>query len=151
MNENTVELSNNKIIISFPEQNSCFYKVSRNISEQELSAIIGKMLLALKLAPHIVGYYYLKSCIIKNTLRESKLPIPIGELYVNIAKEYATTPKKVERGINKAISSINDKCDRDYIFNIILGYEIDSSNFELKTKELVAIISDQLRIHYGII
>lgn len=69
-------------------------------------------------------------------------------LYLKIAEEYDTNQRHIERAIFRAVTHMNNACGKEHILRTILGYEVDASNYTLSAKELIALISDQLRIQY---
>lgn len=107
-----------------------------------------EILHSLKLPVHYSAYYYLRSALIRTATRETKLPDVSCKLYAKIAEEFETTPRHVERAICKAVNHINSVCTKEYIFNTILGYSVNTSNYTLNAKELIALIADQLRLNY---
>ena len=102
----------------------------------------------LKLPVHYTGYYFFRSALILTATRETKLPDVSCKLYAKIAEEFETTPRQVERAICKAVNHINSVCQKEYIFRTILGYSVNTSNYTLNAKELIALIADQLRLNY---
>lgn len=101
-----------------------------------------------KLPVHCAGYYYLRSALVRTATRETKLPDVSCKLYAKIAEEFETTPRHVERAICKAVNHINSVCTKEYIFSTVLGYSVNTSNYTLNAKELIALIADQLRLNY---
>ena len=82
------------------------------------------------------------------TLSKSKLPDLSSRLYSKLAEEFDTNVRHIERAIARAVTHINNACGKEYILRTILGYDVDASNYTLCVKELIALISDQLRIQY---
>lgn len=117
-------------------------------SKTELSRLISELFHKLKLPAHFTGYHYLKSAILHTTLRDAKLPDISSRLYLKIAEEFDTNMRHVERAIARAVTHMNNACGKEYILRTILGYEVDASNYTLSVKELIALVSDQLRIQY---
>lgn len=117
-------------------------------SKTELSRLISELFHKLKLPAHFTGYHYLKSAILHTTLRDAKLPDISSRLYLKIAEEFDTNMRHVERAIARAVTHMNNACGKEYILRTILGYEVDAANYTLNVKELIALVSDQLRIQY---
>ena len=116
--------------------------------KNELSQTVSRLFHELKLPVHFPGYHYLKSAIIMTVLRESKLPDISSRLYQKVAEEFGTNQRHVERAILKAVKHINTSSCKDYIIRTILNYDVDSDNYTLNAKELIALIADQLRLSY---
>lgn len=117
-------------------------------TKTELSRILSELFHKLKLPAHFTGYHYLKSAILHTTLRESRLPDISSRLYLKIAEEFDTNTRHIERAISRAVTHMNNACGKEYILRTILGYEVDASNYTLSVRELIALVSDQLRLQY---
>lgn len=117
-------------------------------SKTELSRILSELFHKLKLPAHFAGYHYLKSAVIHTTLSKSKLPDISSRLYAKLAEEFDTNVRHIERAIARAVTHVNNACGKEYILRTILGYDVDASNYTICVKELIALISDQLRIQY---
>lgn len=111
---------------------------------------VDELLHKFKLPVHFNGYYFLKSAIIHIAKRESKLPDVSCKLYEKVAADFNFNPRQVERAISKSVNYINEVCSKDYILNAILGYSVDTDNYSLNAKELIALIADQLRLNNSV-
>ncbi len=127
-----------------------FLSVENKNLDSKITKDISRLLLQLKLPVHYPGYHYLKSCIYNSVVRKNRLPDSVGLMYEKVAIEFNINKKAVERSIFNAVTHIKNMSNKEYIIDTILNYEIDANNYELNTKELVALIADQLRIRYGI-
>lgn len=112
----------------------------------ELTEKVDILLHKLMLPVYFNGYRYLKSAIISMATRDSRLPDISCNLYQEIALEFNTNERHVERALHKAISHINKNNSKNYIIDTILGFNINASMFSFNTKELIALIADQLRL-----
>lgn len=117
-------------------------------SNNLLLAKADEILHKLKLPVHFTGYHYLRTILYNIATRSTKLPEFSCKMYETVAKEYNINPRQVERAINKSIKHITAISSNEYILDVILGYKINSSNYTLNTKELIALIADQLRLNY---
>lgn len=120
----------------------------KRIPEGELLRSISELLHKLKLPAHFTGYHYMKSAILHTTLSPNRLPDISVRLYSKIAEEFETNARHIERAIIRAVAHINHSNSKEQILRTILGYDVDSSNYTLSAKELIALISDQLQIKY---
>jgi len=68
-------------------------------------------------------------------------------LYPAIAKEYGTSPEKVERAIRHAIDVAWSRVMADSIDNVY-GYPINKHKGKPTSSELIAIIAEGLRLEY---
>ena len=66
-------------------------------------------------------------------------------LYIDIARNYSSTPQRVERAIRHAIEVAWDRGDVD-ILSSYLGYTIQNERGKPTNSEFVAMISDRLRL-----
>lgn len=124
------------------------HSISSQNSNDFLLAKADEILHKLKLPVHFAGYHYLRAILYNIATRSTKLPEFSCKMYETVAKEYNINPRQVERAINKAIRHITAISSNEYILDVILGYKINSSNYTLNTKELIALIADQLRLNY---
>ena len=67
------------------------------------------------------------------------------ELYPTVAKDFNTTPSRVERAIRHAIEVAWDRGDVDTL-NSYFGYTIQNSRGKPTNSEFIAMISDKLRL-----
>lgn len=66
-------------------------------------------------------------------------------IYPTVAKQYKTSPSRVERAIRHAIEVAWDRGDVD-VLNSIFGYSISSSRGKPTNSEFIAMIADRLRL-----
>ena len=67
------------------------------------------------------------------------------ELYPTVAKDFNTTPSRVERAIRHAIEVAWDRGDTD-VLNSFFGYTIANSKGKPTNSEFIAMIADKLRL-----
>ena len=94
---------------------------------------------------HIKGYHYLRSAILKSATNEKILDSITKQLYPYVAKEYQTTPSRVERAIRHAIEIAWDRGGADVI-NSYFGCSSDSYRGRPTNSEFIALISDRVRL-----
>lgn len=98
---------------------------------------------------HIKGYQYLRDAIIM-AVRESEIINSITKvLYPDIARKYQTTPSRVERAIRHAIEVAWNRGNTETLNNMF-GYTINTGKGKPTNSEFIALISDKLRLEYGI-
>ena len=68
------------------------------------------------------------------------------QLYPSVAKDYETTPSRVERAIRHAIEVAWDRGDVDVLTGYF-GYTIHNTRGKPTNSEFIAMISDRLRLH----
>ncbi len=94
---------------------------------------------------HIKGYSYLRYSIV-SVIRDGRLIESITKLlYPAVAKEFNTSPSRVERAIRHAIEVAWDRGDTDTL-NSIFGFTINQAKGKPTNSEFIAMIADKLRL-----
>ena len=94
---------------------------------------------------HIKGYHYLRSSIMMSIENPDIINSVTKQLYPSVAKNFETTPSRVERAIRHAIEVAWDRGDID-VLNSYFGYTIHNSRGKPTNSEFIAMISDKLRL-----
>lgn len=94
---------------------------------------------------HIKGYQYIRHAIIMVIEDLDIINSITKELYPTVAKDFNTTPSRVERAIRHAIEVAWDRGDTD-VLNSIFGYTIANSKGKPTNSEFIAMIADKLRL-----
>ena len=95
---------------------------------------------------HIKGYHYLRDSILMAIRTPSIINAVTKQLYPSVAKDYGTTPSRVERAIRHAIEVAWDRGDVD-VLNSYFGYTIHNTRGKPTNSEFIAMISDRIRLH----
>lgn len=115
---------------------------------EQLSRVIDELFYNLHIPAYYDGYYYLKSAITHIVLSDNKLPDISQRLTAQIAAEYGTDRRHVERSMAKAADRMNRALGGNNIIKAVTGYETDCEMPGLNVKELIALTADQLKIKY---
>ena len=94
---------------------------------------------------HIKGYQYLRRAIMMVIDDLDVINSITKELYPSVAKEFKTTPSRVERAIRHAIAVAWDRGDTE-VLNSFFGYTIANSKGKPTNSEFIAMIADRLRL-----
>ncbi len=94
---------------------------------------------------HIKGYQYLRHAIIMVIKDLDMINSITKELYPTVAKDFNTTPSRVERAIRHAIEVAWDRGDTE-VLNSFFGYTIANSKGKPTNSEFIAMIADKLRL-----
>ncbi len=97
----------------------------------------------------IKGYQYIRYAILLAIEDPKILGSIFKVMYPTIAKQYNTTPSRVERGIRHAIESAWDKGYSEKI-NEVFGYSINSDKGKPTNAEFIAGLTDYLRLNCNI-
>ncbi len=120
-----------------------FFKATKAQEMPSLDRQISKIFVSIGIPPHIKGYQYLRTAI-KACVKDTGIISSITKrLYPDVAKEYDTTPSKVERAIRHAIEVCWNRGKIDCINNIF-GSQIFTRNDRPTNGEFIALLADKL-------
>ena len=68
-------------------------------------------------------------------------------MYPTVAKQFSTTPSRVERAIRHAIEIAWDRGDID-ILNSFFGYTVNTGKGKPTNSEFIALIVDKIKLRY---
>lgn len=94
---------------------------------------------------HIKGYQYLRDAIMMAINDMDILNSITKQLYPSIAKQYNTTPSRVERAIRHAIEVAWSRGKMDTI-DKLFGYTVNNGKGKPTNSEFIALIADRLRL-----
>lgn len=94
---------------------------------------------------HIKGYQYLRDAIMMVVKEIEIINSITKQLYPSIAKQYNTTPSRVERAIRHAIEVAWNRGQVDTIESIF-GYTINLGKGKPTNSEFIAMVADKLRL-----
>ncbi len=113
--------------------------------EFDLEQYVSDMMHQIGVPAHIRGYRYIRSSIIMALGNSSLLNAITKELYPGVAKEYGTTPSRVERAIRHAIEVAWTRGDIEAL-NAMFGYTIKTSKGKPTNGEFISMLTDRLRM-----
>ncbi len=94
---------------------------------------------------HIKGYQYLRDAIMMAVKNIEIINSITKELYPTIAREYSTTPSRVERAIRHAIEVAWGRGQIETL-DKIFGYTISVGKGKPTNSEFIAMVADKLRL-----
>lgn len=113
----------------------------------DIETQVTKIIHQIGVPAHIKGYQYLRTAILL-TVRDSDIINSVTKmLYPSVAKKYSTTTSRVERAIRHAIEVAWDRGDVDTL-NSYFGYTVQNNRGKPTNSEFIAMIADNLRLHY---
>lgn len=120
-----------------------FFKHTKSDEMPSIDKQISKIFVSIGIPPHIKGYQYLRTAI-KMCVKDTTVISAITKkLYPDVAKEYDTTPSKVERAIRHAIEVCWNRGKIDSINNIF-GSQVFTKNDRPTNGEFIALLADKL-------
>lgn len=96
---------------------------------------------------HIKGYQYLREAIMMSVEDNSMLSSITKILYPTIAKNYQTTPSRVERAIRHAIEVAWSRGKMETL-DALFGYTVNTGKGKPTNSEFIALIADRIRLKY---
>ena len=93
--------------------------------------------------PHLKGYNYIRTGVLLNITNHNMISNVTKRLYPEIAKEYGTTPSRVERAIRTAIESTWSKISEEKIESFF-GYSFGRKCTKPTNSEFIAFLSEQI-------
>ena len=96
---------------------------------------------------HIKGYQYLREAIMMSVKEPTMISSITKVLYPTIAKQFQTTPSRVERAIRHAIEVAWSR-GRMETLDTLFGYTINTGKGKPTNSEFIALIADKIRLKY---
>ncbi len=120
----------------------------RELTKKE-EIYISQLLKNMGIPMHLLGYEYIKTCIVLIRSDKEYMRSITKMLYPEVAKKYETTGSRVERAIRHAIEV---SCSRGKyeLLDEVLGYNINCKKGKPSNSEFLAIITDYFRLHYNL-
>ena len=115
--------------------------------EENLETDVTNMIHEIGIPAHIKGYQYLRDAIMMAVEDMNMLNSITKILYPTIAKNYQTTPSRVERAIRHAIEVAWSR-GRIEKLDDLFGYTVDAGKGKTTNSEFIALIADKIRLDY---
>lgn len=113
----------------------------------DMEVVVTEMIHQLGVPAHIKGYHYLRKAIM-HSIKDSEMLESVTKLmYPTVAKEFSTTPSRVERAIRHAIEIAWDRGDVDTL-NSFFGYTVNTGKGKPTNSEFIALIVDKIKLKY---
>ena len=114
---------------------------------RDLEKDVTEMIHEIGVPAHIKGYQYLREAIMMSVDEIEMLSSIKKFLYPTIAKNYQTTPSRVERAIRHAIEVAWSR-GRMETLDALFGYTINTGKGKPTNSEFIALIADKIRLQY---
>lgn len=119
----------------------------REDPQRDLEQDVTDMIHEIGVPAHIKGYQYLREAIMMSVRDTTMISSITKLLYPTIAKQFQTTPSRVERAIRHAIEVAWSR-GRMETLDSLFGYTIDTSKGKPTNSEFIALIADRIRLSY---
>ncbi|MFZ5988852.1 MAG: sporulation transcription factor Spo0A [Bacillota bacterium] len=116
---------------------------------KNLEAEVTNIMHEIGVPAHIKGYQYLRDAIMMVVKDLDVINSITKQLYPSIAREYNTTPSRVERAIRHAIEVAWSRGQVDTI-DSLFGYTINLGKGKPTNSEFIAMVADKLRLEMKI-
>lgn len=113
--------------------------------EQSLESTVTAIIHEIGVPAHIKGYHYLRDSILMAIRTPSIINAVTKQLYPSVAKDYGTTPSRVERAIRHAIEVAWDRGDLETLQKYF-GYTVSNAKGKPTNSEFIAMIADRLQL-----
>lgn len=123
------------------------YEKYKEPPERDLEADVTDIIHEIGVPAHIKGYQYLREAIMMSVNDIEMLNSITKILYPTIAKQFQTTPSRVERAIRHAIEVAWSRGKMDTI-DELFGYTINNGKGKPTNSEFIALIADKIRLEY---
>lgn len=128
-----------------PEGMSDVKTVYRTSTPKNLEAEVTGIMHEIGVPAHIKGYQYLRDAIMMVVKDLDIINSITKQLYPSIAREYNTTPSRVERAIRHAIEVAWSRGKVDAI-DSLFGYTVSLGKGKPTNSEFIAMVADKLRL-----
>lgn len=114
---------------------------------RDLEKDVTDMIHEIGVPAHIKGYQYLREAIMMSVKDNSMLSSITKILYPTIAKNFQTTPSRVERAIRHAIEVAWSRGKMETLDGLF-GYTVNTGKGKPTNSEFIALIADRIRLQY---
>lgn len=111
----------------------------------DIERIVTQIIHEVGIPAHIKGYQFIRSAIMMAIEDVDSINYITKQLYPSIAKQYQTTPSRVERAIRHAIEVAWNR-GKPEVMNELFGYTISSGKGKPTNSEFIAMIADKIRL-----
>ena len=121
------------------------YPVQRRTDKVSIETLVTNIIHEIGVPAHIKGYQYLREAIIIAVNDMDVINAITKVLYPEVAKNFGTTPSRVERAIRHAIEVAWDRGDLDTLQRFF-GYTVSNTKGKPTNSEFIALIADKLQL-----
>ena len=111
----------------------------------DLEKQVTSIILEVGIPAHVKGYQYVRRAILMAITDPEVINGVTKIIYPTIAKEFKTTPSRVERAIRHAIEVAWDRGNVETLTSLF-GYSVSGTRGKPTNSEFIAMIADRLRL-----
>lgn len=115
------------------------------VSAADLEKQVTSIILEVGIPAHVKGYQYVRRAILMAIADPEVINGVTKVIYPTIAKEFKTTPSRVERAIRHAIEVAWDRGNVETLTSLF-GYSVSGTRGKPTNSEFIAMIADRLRL-----
>ncbi|MBQ1271996.1 MAG: sporulation transcription factor Spo0A [Clostridia bacterium] len=115
------------------------------VSAADLEKQVTSIILEVGIPAHVKGYQYVRRAILMAITDPEVINGVTKIIYPTIAKEFKTTPSRVERAIRHAIEVAWDRGNVETLTSLF-GYSVSGTRGKPTNSEFIAMIADRLRL-----
>lgn len=115
------------------------------INAADLEKQVTSIILEVGIPAHVKGYQYVRRAILMAITDPDVINGVTKIIYPTIAKEFKTTPSRVERAIRHAIEVAWDRGNVETLTSLF-GYSVSGTRGKPTNSEFIAMIADRLRL-----
>ena len=115
------------------------------VDELDLEKQVTSIILEVGIPAHVKGYQYVRRAILMAISDPEVINGVTKIIYPSIAKEFRTTPSRVERAIRHSIEVAWDRGNVETLTSLF-GYSVSGSRGKPTNSEFIAMIADRLRL-----
>ncbi len=115
------------------------------VSASDLEKQVTSIILEVGIPAHVKGYQYVRRAILMAIHDPDVINGVTKIIYPTIAKEFKTTPSRVERAIRHAIEVAWDRGNVETLTSLF-GYSVSGTRGKPTNSEFIAMIADRLRL-----
>ena len=123
------------------------YMAAASADTAHIERVVTDIIHQIGIPAHIKGYHYLREAILLAINDQDMLESVTKMLYPAVARNFDTSPSRVERAIRHAIETAWDRGDVE-ILNSMFGYTVNGGKGKPTNSEFIALIADRIRLKY---
>lgn len=142
------DLVEDNVVNNFSNSSTYYAKTTINSSNRSTTPMevrVTNIIHDIGVPAHIKGYQYIREAILLSVRNDNIINSVTKILYPTLAKQFTTTPSRVERAIRHAIEVAWNRGQIE-MHDKIFGYTVNSNKGKPTNSEFIAMIADKLKL-----